>query len=558
VPGSGAADRQGVDRLERLQELGRALTSELDLRTVLEQVLETARALTGARYAALGVLDDRRHGLAQFLTAGVSEEVREAIGEPPGGHGVLGVLIDRPEPIRVHDVSQHPRSYGFPAGHPPMRAFLGVPITIRGERWGNLYLTEKAGADDFDDDDLDTIVVLSEWAAVAIDNARLSAEATAHREDLERALRASRSAMEVVTAVGTDTDLPRILELIVKRARALVEADSLLIWLLRDDRLEIAAVTGNANVPADASIPLDTSTAGAALRGSSSARVEDLQRMGVNPSRYGLSSASSTLIVPLVHRGRGLGVLMAFDHLGPRPRFDADDQRALEAFAASAAIAVATARSVEEQRLHDTMAAAEAERRRWARELHDETLQGLAALKLSLIAALKAEPGHGRPLLETAITQLEDDISGLRTIIADLRPAVLDELGLEPALRTLVSRVADSAGIRARAGIDLAGSRLEPDVETVAYRIAQEALTNIVKHAESHTITVDARVDGGRLRLTITDDGRGVGDGVIEGYGIVGMRERATLASGTLEIAPGAGGGTRVTLEVPGWRQRSV
>jgi signal transduction histidine kinase len=503
---------------------GSEASAELDLPTVLKQVLEAARALTGARYAAVGALEDDRRARDRFLTAGVSEEAREAIGDPPGGHGVLG-----------------------------------VPITVRGELWGNLYVAEKAGAEDFGDEDRETIVVLSEWAAVAIDNARLFAEATARRQELERALRASRSAMEVVSAVGTDTDLPRILELIVKRARALVEADTLLIWLRRDDRLEIAAVAGDADVPDDASIPLDTSTAGAAMRGARSARLEDLERMGVNPSQYGLPSASSTLIVPLVHRGRGLGVLMAFDHLGPTPRFDADDQRALEAFAASAAIAVATARSVEEQRLHDTMAAAEAERRRWARELHDETLQGLAALKLSLIAALKAGPERGRPLLESAVVQLEDDIAGLRTIIADLRPAVLDELGLEPALRTLVAQVADGAGLEARVGIDLAGTRLEPDLETIAYRVAQEALTNVVRHGEPREVTLDARVEDGRLRLTVADDGRGVGEATIEGYGIIGMRERATLASGTLEITPAPdGAGTRVTLEIPCWRPRTA
>lgn len=373
----------------------------------------------------------------------------------------------------------------------------------------------------------------------------------ADRQELERALRASRSAMEIATAVGSDTDLPRILELIVKRARVLVEADTLLIWLLQGNRLQIAAVAGNGTVPDDASIPLDTSTAGEALQGARSARVEDLQRMRIDPAEYGISQASSTLIVPLAYRGRGLGVLVAFDHAGPTTTFDADDERALEAFAASAAIAVATARRVEEQRLHVTMAAAEAERRRWARELHDETLQGLAALKLALIGALRAEPERARSMLESAVTELEADIAGLRAIIADLRPAALDELGLEPALRTLVAQVAEGAGLKARGRIDLAGARLEPDVETIAYRIAQEALTNVVNHADARTVAVDASLESGKLRLTIADDGRGVDAEQGTGYGIIGMRERAALASGTLEIAPGPAGGTCVTLVLP-------
>ncbi len=551
VPESAGADRDAVDRLERLLELGRALTAELDLPTVLDQILETARELTGARYAAIGVLDEERGGLAQFVTVGLDEETREAIGDLPRGRGVLGLLIDRPEPIRLHDVSEHPRSFGFPPGHPPMRRFLGAPITIRGQAWGNLYLTEKRDAEDFDDVDLDTIVVLTEWAAVAIDNARLFGEATARRQELERALRARRTAMEIATAVGSDTDLPRILELIVERGRALVEADALLIWLRQGDRLRIAAVAGNADVPDDATIPLAASTAGEALGASRSLRVEDVRRMQIDPARYGMSQASSTLIVPLVHRGRGHGVLMAFDRLGTTASFDLDDQRALEAFAASAATAVATARSVEAQRLHDTMAAAESERRRWARELHDETLQGLASLKLALAGALRAEPVRARTLLESAITQLGHDIEALRTIIADLRPTALDELGLEPALRTLVTRVAERAGLEARVTIELDRVRLEPDIETIAYRVAQEALTNVVKHADARRVAVDVRLLFGGLRLTVTDDGRGVGGEPGAGYGIVSMRERAALAAGRLEIAPLPRGGTRVTLELP-------
>jgi len=552
VPTSNGADRDGVARLERLLELGRALTSELDLPTVLDQILETARELTGARYAAIGVLDEERSGLAQFVTVGFDAATRETIGHLPTGHGILGLLIDRPEPIRLHDVAEHPRSYGFPPGHPPMRRFLGAPITIRGETWGNLYLTEKQEAEGFDDVDVDTIVVLTEWAAVAIDNARLFGEATSRRHELERALRASRTAMEIATAVGSDTDLPRILELIAKRGRALVEADALLIWLRQGDQLQIAAVAGNADVPDDATIPLATSTAGEALRDGRSVRVEDVQRMQVNPARYGMSQASDTLIVPLVHRGRGHGVLMAFDLVGAAASFDADDQRALEAFAASAATAVATARSVEAKRLHDTMAAAESERRRWARELHDETLQGLASLKLALVGALRTEPEQAREVLEAAVAQLGHDIAGLRTIIADLRPAALDELGLEPALRTLVTRVAERAGLEAHVTIRLGGVRLDPDIETIAYRVAQEALTNIVKHAGARRVTVDLRLESGGLRLAVTDDGRGgVGGERAAGYGIVGMRERAALASGRLEIAPLPRGGTRVTLELP-------
>lgn len=545
-------ERLRAERAERLLAAGQALTSELELANVLQRILETARELTGARYAALGVLDDARNELSDFLTLGIDADERALIGDPPRGHGILGLLIEHPQPIRLHDVSQHPRSYGFPVGHPPMKSFLGAPVIIRDAAWGNLYLTDKQGADDFDDYDVETITVLAQWAAVAIDNAKLYGEATDHRRSLERALRASRTSMEIATAIGADTDLSRILELIVKRGRALVEADALLIWLRRGDQLQFAAAAGNATVPAGTVIPTAASTTGQALSSGQSMRIGDISELLINPAEYGMDEASSVLIVPLIHRGQRHGVLVAFDRLGATASFDDEDQRTLEAFAISAATAVATARSVEEQRLQNSMAAAESERRRWARELHDETLQGMAALKLALATALRAEPDAARELLQGAITQLDGDIRGLRAIIADLRPAALDELGLEPALEALVERTAERGGLESAASVDLGGVRLPPELETAAYRIAQEALTNVLKHAAATRVEVDAHVSGGIVRLEITDDGRGVGDSPGTGYGLIGMHERAELAQGSLSVSTAASGtGTTVALELP-------
>lgn len=538
--------------------MGVELTSELDLPAVLDQILETARDLTGARYAALGVLDDRRRTLESFITSGMDDETVRTIGKRPHGHGLLGLLIDRPESIRLHDVSQHPRSYGFPKGHPPMKSFLGAPVAIRGQIWGNIYLTEKNDGDDFDDEDIDTVRVLARWAAVAVDNARRFGEATRQRIELERAVTALRTTMEIAMAVGAETDLTRTLELMVGRGRDLVGADALLIWLLHDDELRIAATSGDVEVPIDAAIPLGGSTAGLTIDRARSVRIEDAREMLVEPGTFGMSRASPMLIVPLMHRGKGLGVLMAFGEVDAPVGFDADAQRALEAFAVSAATAVAIARSVESNRLTDTLAAAESERRRWARELHDETLQGLASLKLALAMALKAPPEEGRLLVEAAAEHLTIDIAGLRTIIADLRPPTLDELGLEPAIRALVERVAANADLASRVTIELGDVRLPADIETTVYRVAQEALTNIVRHSGATAIALQlTRMDRRGLRLVIDDDGVGLGDqrlvGTVrgEGYGLVGMRERAALASGTLEVSTLPTGGTRVTLVLP-------
>src|SRR3954451_7032465 len=220
-----AVDEQ---QLRRLLEVGRALVAERDADAVLDHVLEVARELTGARYAALGVLDEEGRMLERFLTLGIDDETHRIIGDLPHGRGVLGVLIEDPRPLRLDDVGHPPKSYGFPPGHPPMKTFLGVPIRIRGEVFGNLYLTEKAGGRDFTEDDEASIVILADWAAIAIANARLSHAAEQRRLDLERAVRGLEVTTAIARAVGGETDIDRVLELIVKRARALVHARGLM------------------------------------------------------------------------------------------------------------------------------------------------------------------------------------------------------------------------------------------------------------------------------------------------------------------------------------------
>lgn len=552
---SAGPDPSHPDKLRQLLEIGRSLTAELDLDVLLARVLETARDVCGARYAALGVLDTERTGLAQFHTIGEESAVHDAIGHLPRGRGILGLLIDQPVPIRLQDVSQHPRSYGFPPGHPPMRGFLGAPIVIRGEAWGNLYLTEKCDADDFTDEDLDAIVVLAQWAAIAIDNARLFGTTEERRVELERAVRGMEAARDIALALGGETDLDRILELIVKRARALVEADALLIWLVDGDVLRVAAHAGNATPTAGAAVPLQGSTSGETLRTGLPQRVDDVSTLAIAPDRFGLGGARSALLVPLIFRGRGLGVLAAFDHIGTSGvAFSPDEERALQSFAASAATAVATARSVEAQRLRDSIAAAEAERKRWARDLHDETLQGLGGLKLALSAALRADPADAPERITFAIGEVERQITALRGIISDLRPPALDELGLEPALRSLAERQATVNGLEVHVRLELGGRRLDPELETIAYRVAQEGLTNVAKHAGATRVDVGLRAVDGVVELTVADDGRGLDPERVRGasgYGLVGMRERAELRGGELAIGPGADGGTTLVLTLP-------
>ncbi|MDX6665532.1 MAG: hypothetical protein QOG68_1738 [Solirubrobacteraceae bacterium] len=529
-----------AQRLERLIAVGRELVSDLDLDSVLDHLLETAQELTGARYAAVGVLDESRQELAQFITRGIDEATHSAIGALPRGRGLLGELIAHPNPLRLAEVSAHDASYGFPAGHPPMTTFLGVPVLIRGEAWGNLYLTDKPGG--FDADDEEATIVLAAWAAVAIHNARLYTAVQGRRDDLERAVRGFEATATIVQAVGGETDLGRVLELITKRGRALVEARTVVILLREGDELVVAAVAGQGDAEEGRRIPISGSTTGDVLKSMLSLRVPDIESgLRLPAERLGVPAARTGLFVPLVYRGEGLGVLVAFDRLRGPAAFTHDDEDLLKAFASSAATAVATAQTVQTDRLRRSMEAAEGERRHWARELHDETLQGLGALKVLLAAARRLDASEPvRKLVDAAIDHIGGDIENLRAIIADLRPAALDELGLVPALTTLLQRTASSAWLECHTNLaEVANAaRLSPEVETTIYRIAQEALTNVTKHAAATAVRLELRINQGAVEIEVADDGRGFDASVATGgFGLVGMRERAVLAGGRLEVA---------------------
>jgi signal transduction histidine kinase len=541
-----------AERLTRLLEVGRGLVAELQVDAVLDRLLETAAELTGAQYAAMGVLDADRVELARFITRGVDEETHRAIGDLPRGRGILGVLIREPKPLRLDDVNADPRSYGFPIHHPPMRTFLGVPVMIRGEAWGNLYLTEKAGGEPFDEADEAAATVLADWAGIAIENARLYTSLEIRSAELERAVRGFEATSTIATALGTETSLDRVLELVVKRARALVEARSVVVLLREDDDLVPAAAAGQVATGGGRRVPVVGSTTGEVLESGRPRRIDDVdEQLRIPADRLGVTDAAVALLVPLVYRGRALGVLAAFDRLSGDESFTGDDEMVLRSFAASAATAVATARTVEADRLRHSLQAAEAERRRWARELHDETLQALGGLKVLLNGAARSGDVEVlRGALTDASEHVAREIENLRAIITELRPAALDELGLAPALATLAKRVASTSGLEVHTAIDIEG-RLEGEQETVAYRVVQEALSNVVKHADATSVDVAVGTTNGELRITIADDGRGFDpDAPAGGFGLVGMRERIDIAGGTLAIER-TDPGTRVQVALP-------
>jgi signal transduction histidine kinase len=530
------------DRTRRLLDVGQALLAELDPEAVLDLILEQARDITGARYAALGVLNEQRTELERFVTSGMDEATRRAIGDLPRGRGVLGVLIKQPQPLRLADVGQHPLSYGFPAGHPPMHGFLGVPIMIRGEAWGNLYLTEKAEGE-FTEADEDAAEVLAGWAATAIENARLYQLSERRRRELERAVHGLEATSDIVIAIGAESDLERVLELIAKRGRALVEAQSMLIMLRDGADLVIAAVAGKAVDIRGLRLPIDESTAGHVLQQGRSERIADVEsRLRISAASLGVADAHTGLLVPMIHRDAPLGVLAAFNHGADDTAFTTDDERLMRTFAATAANAVVMARSVEAGRLRSAIAAAEAERARWARDLHDQTLQSLGGLRVLLAAALRrAENGGAGELLRRAIEDTEQEIGNLRAMISDLRPSMLDDFGLLPALEALLQRRSrDGLRIVSELALpdpELGGESLDPELETTIYRLIQEALTNVVRHAQARSVRVAVTSEEGEITVEVQDDGVGFEVGArASGFGVTGMRERVYLAGGLFSI----------------------
>ena len=355
---------------------------------------------------------------------------------------------------------------------------------------------------------------------------------------------------EIARAVGGETDLERILSLIIAHGREIVAARTLVIYLPDGD--ELAAVTGGARrSESEPRLPLNGSLAGQVLLSGhprrAGAEADGAQLEQLAPD------ATEAILVPLVFRGEPLGVLAAVNGAGER-RFGDEDEQLLMSIAASAATAVATARSVAAARLRLSVEAADQARARWARELHDETLQGLTGVRMVLSAGLARDDGGAlRRAADTADAHLGEEMRKLRDLIAELRPAALDDLGLGPAIESLAKRQAAIAGFAVEVDIGLdSEQRLARDTETAIYRIVQEALSNAVKHAQAEHVGLQVELRSDQVQLVVQDDGRGFEPGGVHaGFGLTGMRERALLAGGRLSVTSAAGGPTSVTAVLP-------
>ena|SRR5437763_635281 len=537
-------------RLRGLLDAIAGFSSELSLDALLQRLVEVAAQLTDARYAALGVIDRSGSQLERFLTTGIDEDTRAAIGDLPRGRGILGVLIRDAEPLRLHEIAEDPRSVGFPPGHPPMRSFLGVPILLRGVAYGNLYLTEKRGGDDFTEEDDELVRLLAGQAAVAIENARLYESTAQWSRQLE-------SLIEVGNALTTETDLDRLLDLVARRLQELLDARLVTVLLPSGgDDLRFVAAAGQAiEGLVGQTLPREGSKSGRVLDRRRSERSDSVvDDPEVNREVTRRLAARTGLWVPLVVQDRGIGVIGVYDKLGPDPRFSDGDLRLAETFASRAAVAVDLSQRVARDALRRVVDAQELERRRLARELHDETGQALTSVLLALrTLEEKAVDDETRGVVAQVRELVVATLHDVRRLAVELRPKALDDFGLEAALERLTQTFAEQAGLPVDFHARLGSERLPEEVETALYRIVQEALTNIVKHARAGRVSVVLTRKGDTAVAVVEDDGLGFDpestrDG---GYGIVGMRERVALLDGRIAIETRPGGGTTIAAEVP-------
>jgi signal transduction histidine kinase len=539
-----------MDRLRAMVDAGVAIASELSLDAVLQKIVEAAAELTGAQYAALGVLDPSGRALERFVVTGIDAETQAAIGELPHGRGVLGALIEDAKPLRLENLGADARSVGFPPNHPPMRTFLGVPVLLRGVAFGNLYLTEKADGAAFTDEDEELVTLLSSQAAVAVENARLYEAATRWLKQLE-------SLNEIASALVSEVDVGRVLELVASRLRELVHARLVLIALpTLDGHLVVRATDGEgARELLGLRLDPEGSKSGRVLERRRSERVDSLiDDIEMDQDAGRKMGVRTGIFVPMILRDRAIGVISAHDKEGEDARFTDEDVRLAEAFASRAAVAVDLSERVARDALRQVVSAQELERRRLARELHDETGQALT----SILLKLKSIEDEGDPaqladataeLRELVVTTLQD----VRALAVELRPKALDDFGLVSALERLVETFREQTGMEVDLEPRLGAERLPREIETTLYRITQEALTNVVKHARATRVSIVLTRRDGAVSAVIEDDGRGIstGEPTGDGLGLVGMRERVALVGGRLVVESPPGGGTTLSIEVP-------
>ena len=538
--------RSSNDRKDQLLESVLVLASDLSLDVVLQRIIELAVKLTDARYGALGVIgSDGR--LLDFITTGITPEQRQAIGPLPVGEGILGVLIRDAKPLRLQRISNDPRHVGFPPNHPPMGSFLGAPVIARGKVFGNIYLTEKQGAPEFDAEDEAAVLVLATHAGVAIENARLYNETRRRGQWLE-------AVREISAAILAGMEGDRVLQIIVRRARELVDAATATIVTpatgAGSDPLTIRVADGaHAAQLVGLPVPTQGSVSGDVIRSGHTEVLADASTDGrTYQPMIALGNMGPMVLVPLVLRGRPFGTLTVANPVGGAA-FDEEAIRLVETFADQASVALEYGRAQDELNRLSVLD----ERERIGRELHDGVIQSLFSVGMGLQAtAVRSRDPEVESRIEAAVAEIDRAIRDLRNYIFGLRPGILADRQLEQALEDLAREFGEKSGVTTVTDIDgtVAAELAQRAADLV--QLTREALSNVGKHAQATTCRVTLRRDGDQAILEIDDDGRGFDPAAPHtGLGLRNLKDRGLAIGGRVTVETKAGEGTTVRFVIP-------
>ncbi|MFJ3307027.1 GAF domain-containing protein [Streptomyces sp. NPDC086549] len=540
------AARGTRDRVHSLLEAVLSVGRELDLEQALHSIVEAAAVLVDAEYAALGVIGPDGKRLSAFHTVGVTEEQIARIGPYPEGHGILGELIREPEPLCLAKISEHPASYGFPPHHPPMNTFLGVPIRVRDQVFGNLYLTEKRGGGQFDEDDVSVIQTLAVAAGVAIDNARLYAESRLR----ERWLRAN---AEITQSLMSGAERTEALGLIAERAMEITGAARAVVAMpMADtDALTVELALGQeAEALRGLVLPEDGSLIGEAFTGAAPVTCEDvIHDERVLAGLPGFAGLGPAVAVPIgTGEGGVRGVVLLVREAGATPFTDKETEP-LQVFAAQAAIAMELA----ERRRDAEEIAVLQDRDRIARDLHDLAIQRLFATGMTLQSAGRfIDHAEASERVLRAVDDLDETIKIIRSTIFGLRAREgTAGTGLRARVVRAVGEAASVLGFAPSVRMEgLVDTDVPREIADHAVAVLSEALTNVARHARADRADVALKTDGRELRLTVTDNGVGIPPAGRRS-GLRNMQERAEQLGGRLELRRPDDGGTTLVWRVP-------
>jgi signal transduction histidine kinase len=534
-------------RHEVLVEAGLALVSELSLPIVLQKIVDLACDVADAKYGAVGVVGANGR-ISEFITHGITQEERDRIGPLPEGHGLLGVLIEKATPLRLRNIRDHMSSSGFPPNHPPMTSFLGVPIAIRGRVFGNLYLTEKKGSEEFTESDEDAVLQLAAQAAVAIENARLYAEA-------QMSHRRITAVNDVMQAILQGRDARELLPLIANHARELVDAKIATVVTPDEDdpkRLIVRVADGDhAEALGGLVFPSSNSVSGEVMRSNETLVLADaLSDRRTHQPFVKLGDIGPAIFAPLAVKDRAFGTLAVGNHPGDR-LFSSEDVGLVQTFAAQASVALEQARIQGELKRFALVE----DRERIAKELHDDVIQSLFAEGMALQSSLAVV---GNPeAMETRITQAVEHIDrvirDLRNYIFALTPGAAADHALERSLKDVAREFAAASNTDIEVVADpTAAARLSGKTADVL-QAAREAISNAVRHSGGDTVRVSLACTTDTAVLEVADNGKGFSplEAAGKGNGLKNLRSRAESMGGELDIESAPGQGTWVRVRIP-------